>query len=113
MKAQFIVTIEGDWQHNGKPVTSAIIEKTVRAALRDEFEHLASVKVKKAPAIREHAAQARADALEEAAAICDDKHYNWRFGDGEDSTSGPKECAAAIRAAASQGVDRKGAGERG
>jgi len=31
------------------------------------------------------------------AAICDDLHYNWGFGDGEDSTSGPKSCAEAIR----------------
>jgi hypothetical protein len=36
--------------------------------------------------------------LDEAAEICDDRHYNWRFGDGDDSVSGPKECAALIRA---------------
>ena len=39
----------------------------------------------------------RAAALEEAAGVCDDKHDEWRFGDGEDSTSGPKDCAVAIR----------------
>ena len=44
------------------------------------------------------AEQVRDQALEDAAEICDDRHHNWRFGDGEDSVSGPKECAAAIRA---------------
>ena len=39
----------------------------------------------------------RAQTLEEAAGVCDDKHDEWRFGDGEDSTSGPKDCAVAIR----------------
>lgn len=43
------------------------------------------------------AALVRAAALEEAAGVCDDKHDEWRFGDGEDSTSGPKDCAVAIR----------------
>jgi hypothetical protein len=36
--------------------------------------------------------------LERAALICDDRHYDWRFGNGEDSVSGPKECAELIRA---------------
>jgi hypothetical protein len=36
--------------------------------------------------------------LECAARICDDRHHNWRFGDGDDSVSGPKECAELIRA---------------
>ena len=40
----------------------------------------------------------RAQTLEEAAGVCDDKHDEWRFGDGEDAASGPKDCAAAIRA---------------
>lgn len=35
---------------------------------------------------------------EACARVCDDRHDTWRFGDGEDSTSGPKECAALIRA---------------
>ena len=43
------------------------------------------------------AALVRNAALEEAAGVCDDKHDEWRFGDGEDSTSGPKDCAVAIR----------------
>lgn len=43
-------------------------------------------------------------ALEEAAEICDDRHHNWRFGDGEDSVSGPKECAEAIRALKSKSI---------
>lgn len=44
------------------------------------------------------AALVRAQTLEEAAGVCDDKHDEWRFGDGEDAASGPKDCAAAIRA---------------
>jgi len=43
------------------------------------------------------AALVRTAALEEAAGVCDDKHDEWRFGDGEDAASGPKDCAAAIR----------------
>ena len=35
---------------------------------------------------------------EACADICDDKHHSWRWGDGLEATSGPKECAAAIRA---------------
>jgi hypothetical protein len=35
---------------------------------------------------------------EACAKVCDDRHDEWRFGDGEDSDSGPKECAKAIRA---------------
>lgn len=35
---------------------------------------------------------------EACAKVCDYRHDEWRFGDGEDSISGPKECAAAIRA---------------
>lgn len=35
---------------------------------------------------------------EACAAICDDRHHSWRFGEGEESVSGPKECAEAIRA---------------
>ena len=34
---------------------------------------------------------------EKDAEICDNLHDTWKFGDGEDSNSGPKECAAAIR----------------
>lgn len=42
MKAQFLVTIEGDWLEDDKPVTAARIEQSVRKAIRDEFEHLAT-----------------------------------------------------------------------
>ena len=35
---------------------------------------------------------------ERCAKICDELHHNWRFGEGPDSESGPKECATAIRA---------------
>jgi hypothetical protein len=34
---------------------------------------------------------------EACALICDDHHEIWRFGEGEYSASGPKDCAAAIR----------------
>lgn len=42
MKAQFIVTIEGDWHHGGKPVTVAVIERELRKASKEKFEFLAS-----------------------------------------------------------------------
>ena len=58
---------------------------------------LAAAPLPPAPA-QEEVASIRDQALEEAARICDDRHYNWRFGDGDDSVSGPKECAAIIRA---------------
>jgi len=41
--------------------------------------------------------QAIRDALEEAAKVCDDKHDYWRYGEGEESNSGPRECADEIR----------------
>ena len=34
---------------------------------------------------------------EACAKICDDLHEKWKFGEGEESRSGPKECAEAIR----------------
>lgn len=44
-----------------------------------------------------YTAAVEAKERERCAAICDDHHHMWRFGDGDDSVSGPKECAAAIR----------------
>lgn len=40
-----------------------------------------------------------AEEREANAKICDEKHWDWSFGSPEEesSTSGPKECAAAIR----------------
>lgn len=35
---------------------------------------------------------------DECAKVCDVRHYDWRFDDGEESDSGPRDCAAAIRA---------------
>ena len=35
---------------------------------------------------------------EACAKVCDDKHHTWRWGDEPDSASGPRDCAAAIRA---------------
>lgn len=34
---------------------------------------------------------------EACAKVCDDKHHEWRYGNGDDATSGPKECAELIR----------------
>lgn len=54
MKAQFVVTIEGDWLENGKPVTAAMAEKRLREAAKDGFNFLADrVTVKRQPAQRE------------------------------------------------------------
>jgi hypothetical protein len=40
-----------------------------------------------------------AEAEREACAkVCDDKHDTWRWDDEADSASGPRDCAAAIRA---------------
>lgn len=36
--------------------------------------------------------------LEEAAVVCDGKHRTWRWDDADDSASGPRDCAAGIRA---------------
>ena len=35
---------------------------------------------------------------EACAKVCDDKHDTWRWDDEADSASGPRDCAAAIRA---------------
>ena len=35
---------------------------------------------------------------EACAKVCDDKHHAWRWDDKPDSASGPRDCAAAIRA---------------
>ena len=45
-------------------------------------------------------ADVRNAALEEAAAVCDELHYNWKFDDEPDSNSGPRSCAKGIRALA-------------
>lgn len=55
MKVQFIVTVDGEWHHNGKPVTAATIEKELREAAKDKFEFLASrVTVKRAAKAASH-----------------------------------------------------------
>lgn len=41
IKVQFLVTIEGDWMMNDKPVTAFQIEKDLRKAAKEEFEFLA------------------------------------------------------------------------
>ena len=35
---------------------------------------------------------------EACAGLCEDKHHTWRWDDEPDSASGPRDCAAAIRA---------------
>jgi hypothetical protein len=40
----------------------------------------------------------QADEREACAKVCDDKHDTWRWDDEPDSASGPRDCAAAIRA---------------
>ena len=48
---------------------------------------------------RYHFAKMVAEAEREACAkVCDDKHDTWRWDDEADSASGPRDCAAAIRA---------------
>lgn len=47
-------------------------------------------------------AAARADEREQCAMVCDDLHHTWRWDDEPDSASGPRDCAAAIRARGSQ-----------
>ena len=42
MKTQFIVTIEGDWNYNGKKVTQRQVEKDLREAVKEQFEFLAN-----------------------------------------------------------------------
>ena len=74
-----------------------IIELAIAAELinhRDPYESLPPDFV---ASLKEFATLVRAQTLEEAAGVCDDKHDEWRFGDGEDSTSGPKDCAVTIR----------------
>ena len=44
------------------------------------------------------AAQATDTEREACAEICDDKHHTWRWDNESDSSSGPRDCAAAIRA---------------
>jgi hypothetical protein len=49
----------------------------------------------------EYKAQIEAAVLAEreaCAKVCDDKHDTWRWDDEADSASGPRDCAAAIRA---------------
>jgi hypothetical protein len=43
-------------------------------------------------------AEATALEREACAKVCDSKHGAWRFDDSDDSESGPRDCAAAIRA---------------
>jgi hypothetical protein len=39
---------------------------------------------------------------EACAKVCDDKHDTWRWDDEADSASGPRDCAASIRARGEQ-----------
>ena len=60
----------------------------------DEYNHLVCTEVELVAFAKLVAAKER----EACAFICDDHHEIWRFGEGEYSASGPKDCAAAIRA---------------
>ena len=51
-------------------------------------------KAKFIEALKHFEALARADEREACAKVCDELHWTWHMGDN----SGPKECAAAIRA---------------
>lgn len=42
MKAQFLVTIEGDWSVNNKRITKRMAEKELRAAVNEWFQYLAT-----------------------------------------------------------------------
>jgi hypothetical protein len=44
------------------------------------------------------AEKATAKEREACAKVCDDKHDTWRWDNEADSASGPRDCAAAIRA---------------
>lgn len=76
----------------------SIIELAIVTQLIDHRDTEESLPADFVQSLREFATAIRAHALEEAAGVCDDKHDEWRFGDGEDAASGPKDCAAAIRA---------------
>jgi len=44
-----------------------------------------------------YTAAVEAKERERCAVVCDDSHYNWRFDNEPDSSSGPRECRDAIR----------------
>jgi hypothetical protein len=60
----------------------------VTREVRDAFQALCKGRV-------EAAVKAEREAC---AKVCDDKHDTWRWDDEADSASGPRDCAAAIRA---------------
>jgi hypothetical protein len=60
----------------------------VTQEVRDAFQALCKGRV-------EAAVKAEREAC---AKVCDDKHDTWRWDDEADSASGPRDCAAAIRA---------------
>lgn len=49
-----------------------------------------------------------AQAMEEAARICEGRHRPWKWDDDPDSDSGPRDCARSIRAALSAGETKGG-----
>lgn len=66
-------------------------------AMKDEIADLRAALAQRASAPDEAVAM-RDAALEEAAEQCDELHDTWRWDDEADSASGPRSCAAAIRA---------------
>ena len=62
--------------------------KLVSAAEQKKWEEQTQVEIN----------EAIIDEREACAMVCDDKHHTWRWDDEPDSASGPRDCAAAIRA---------------
>lgn len=54
--------------------------------------------------MREYGRLCRAAGIEEAAEVCDDLHYTWKWDDEPDSDSGPRSCAKGIRALGKTGA---------
>ena len=81
----------------------AASERESRIAAQTELQHVQQLTQQAVLATKvayKRGVEAGAAAEREACAdICDDLHWNWRIGD----TSGPKECADAIRARGEKG----------
>jgi hypothetical protein len=87
MKVQFLVTIEGDWQHNEKPVTAAMAEQQLREAIKEKFEFLARRRTIKriAAGPREQARAADVDSVKQQlehaidASRLGQRSYGWSY----------------------------------
>jgi hypothetical protein len=83
----------------GLEVDGVYFSDTMYRAVLVRFANLVAAKEQKKwqdqTAVEIH--EAVLEEREACALICDDHHEIWRFGEGEYSASGPKDCAAAIR----------------